>query len=159
MPFFYIIEPDGLVKAITECYDDTVLDIDSRYTPISTITAIDAEAAADPHSALDKIYLDGVLSPAPEPEPEPARETSIYSVNEYKTLFTLAEKGALYGSEDPIARALIDEMNTATYIDTADPRTIAGVDYLISAGIVDASRRSEILRTHPEGEVVYPPAE
>lgn len=55
--------------------------------------------------------------------------------------FTDAELASIRSTSS----VLIDRALSAVEIDVLDPVVIAGIDMLISAGVIDASRKSEIL--------------
>ena len=167
MPEFYIRQEDGLVTGHTVTDDDSVLEIDSRYHRVEEVYELFPEITPDNHlDFVGKIWnADNTLSDPPPSDPRPFLEiikdgvvTSHFTRTDFKTLFTLAEKGAIYASTDPIVNAILEDINTAGYIDTADQRTIDGVNYLASVGLIDGSRIGEILVTHRVGEVIYPPS-
>lgn len=159
MPKFFIRQESGLVTGVTECEDDSVLELDSRYKRVEDLYALFPEITEENHDdVLGKIWGEDNTLTTPVEVPPPVVQTSRFSVTEFKTLFTLQEKGAIYASTDPIVIAILGDINTAEYVDTTDQRTIDAVNYLASAGFIESSRVAEILVTHAPGEVVYPPA-
>lgn len=163
--YCYIIEND-LVKGYSETDDDTVLS-DSRYVRAEDVFAVIPELRDDPFMALNKVYQNGALSDNPNEAPtfeeikEQARlnsRTTVFTVTEFKTLFTIDEKAAIYASTDPVVKVFLSDLETANSVDTADQRTIAGVQYLAGTGVIAANREAEILVDHLMGEVIYPPS-
>lgn len=79
--------------------------------------------------------------------------TTIMSRLAFRWRYTLAEqvgiKVAETGAEDASVRATLailrESLQEATEIDLADPRTIAGVQFHASAGLITAERATEIL--------------
>lgn len=91
-----------------------------------------------------KGYEGGVLIDIPPPPPEYTGHTSVLS---FRNRMTMAEKQAIYtaSSSDVVVKMFLDDLAAASYVDVEDPQTIAGIDYLISAGLIEADRRSDIL--------------
>ena len=90
------------------------------------------------------VLSDGVLYPAP---PEPDVYSDSMSVLVFRDRFTLPEKTNIYAiaDTDSTMRVILDDLNSATYVSILDQQTINGVDYMISVGAIEASRRDEIL--------------
>lgn len=91
-----------------------------------------------------KGYEGGVLIAIPPPPPE---YTGLTSVLSFRNRMTMAEKQAIYtaSSSDVVVKMFLDDLAAASYVDVEDPQTIAGIDYLIGAGLIEADRRSDIL--------------
>lgn len=83
-----------------------------------------------------------IANNTPPPEPK-TKFTSL----EYLDRFTESEQVAIVSatSQNVQLKLFYDRLLAATFIDLEDPRTAAGVDALISAGLVDESRKSELL--------------
>jgi hypothetical protein len=91
--------------------------------------------------------LASTLPPPPPPAPpEPQYKTQFTSL-EYLDRFTEAEQLTVVSATLANAQVKLwyDKMLAASYIDLADPRTAAGVDALIAAGLLDGARRAAIL--------------
>lgn len=88
-----------------------------------------------------------VESPPPAPVPPEPQYKSQFTSLEYLDRFTEAEQLAVVTATLANAQVKLwyDKMLAASYIDLADPRTIGGIDALIAAGLIDASRRDAIL--------------
>ena len=80
-----------------------------------------------------------------EPEPPPPEYVNKMTVLQFRNRFTTQEKTAIYSSTDINTKMFLDDLSTASFVDVTDPNTIAGVDYLISTGIVESGRRQELL--------------
>jgi len=90
------------------------------------------------------VLSDGVLYPPP---PEPDVYSDSMSVLVFRDRFTLPEKTSIYAiaDTDSTMRVILDDLNSATYVSILDQQTINGVDYMISVGAIEASRRDAIL--------------
>jgi hypothetical protein len=66
---------------------------------------------------------------------------------DFRSRFTFEERVAieLAAESDPAVRVLLRDFDAAGDIDPDDPRTVAGVDLLITKGRVAAERRDVIL--------------
>lgn len=67
------------------------------------------------------------------------------SVLDFRKRFTLAEKIAIHTSTDPIVQVFIGDLSAASFVDFRDPDLSAGMDYIVSLGLVTEARKSEIL--------------
>ena len=95
--------------------------------------------------------------PAPKAKPKPAR--TVLTPPEFKRLFTLEERIAIAaareGGDTPEAKTLkraldvfyedIDDPRTQV-IDVTHPDVTAGLDYLVTAGLIKAARRTKIAK-------------
>jgi hypothetical protein len=59
--------------------------------------------------------------------------------------FNLSELGAIEVSADPIVKVLQRQQTIAEFIDLKDEKTIMGIGYLVSVGILTEARMQEIL--------------
>ena len=91
-----------------------------------------------------KGYADGVLVDLPPPPPE---YTSQISVLSFRNRMTLQEKQDVYvaSSSNAVVKIFLDDLAAASYVDVEDPQTIAGIDYLIGEGLIEADRRPDLL--------------
>lgn len=96
-------------------------------------------------------FIDGVLTKPVIVEPvptEPAIEKTItLSPIEFKLRFTAPERVAIYQSTDLIVKdfiSLLDDIRLKE-VDLTLQSTIDAVDYLISLGLIEVSRKDEIL--------------
>lgn len=66
---------------------------------------------------------------------------------EFRRRFELAELVALEtaAEADPMLRVLKEDLSVAEFIRINDPRTVAGMDYLVTAGVLTETRKDEIL--------------
>lgn len=67
------------------------------------------------------------------------------SLAEFRRRFTLAERVAIESSADPLVITIKKDLEAATYVSLLHAETIAGIDELISAGLIDAARKTAIL--------------
>lgn len=95
--------------------------------------------------------------PEPEPqEPTPPAPRTQFSVREFRQRFTLAEQVAIRAASmtNMEAGLVYDEFLSAQFIDVADEATAQGIDTYIRLGLLDASRRDELLApAETQGEV------
>lgn len=73
------------------------------------------------------------------------RNNTLFTKLEFKNLFTPEERIVTRDSPDPLVQDILDMFNIAEYIDTSDPRTIQGLQYLVYKGLLTAERAQEIL--------------
>ena len=103
------------------------------------------------------VSIDGgfavVDPPAPEeppaPEPETVQPRTILSSREYLTRFTNEEYAAVRASESIDMQRAYDSLIAAQYVDLSDPAVGMGLDLMISLGIIDATRKAELLQPEP----------
>lgn len=115
-------------------------EINGVWHPTVAIKSWDAEQLAEAG-----IVVEDVQEPTPV-EPQPVYKTQFTSL-EYLDKFTEAEQLAVVTATLANAQVKLwyDKMLAASFIDIADTRTIGGLDALIGAGLLDASRKAEIL--------------
>ena len=116
----------------------------------------DVDPAGRFHESLEWVLADpGVVPgwsfdgtqfnpPAPRPQPPPSTQISPL---QFIARFTAAETGAIAQAALSNAAMLmwLVQASAASYIDLADPRTKAGLDSLVAAGLLTASRETAIL--------------
>lgn len=75
------------------------------------------------------------------------QQIKILSSLQFRDRFTLEEKLAIRAAAmtDHVVGLFYDESLAADFIDLDDPRVEQGVDLYISKGLVDSSRKTEIL--------------
>jgi hypothetical protein len=95
-------------------------------------------APIDDTHAWDAATLSIVAVPAPV-KPNPI------GAGNWMTRFTLAERTAIRGSTDPVVVDLLWLIAHQATIDLTDKHIVDGVNYLVSAGLLDASRVAAIL--------------
>lgn len=146
---FFIKEANLQVSGFTTVDDDVPATTDQRYILWSEIpvqppfsSEDDAQERAD--EVVGMLIQGGSLVPPPEPDPY---EVSLITVLMFRRRFTTAEKSAIYAaaSTDSNVQLFLDDLSAASYVDVTDQETIDGVDYLISQGLLDASRRDAML--------------
>lgn len=66
---------------------------------------------------------------------------------DYMNRFTDAELATIYATakQSPAVEVWLEKFKLSEFVDTADPRTVAGVQALESAGLIAAGRANEIL--------------
>ena len=87
-----------------------------------------------------------LVPPQPKPElvpPQPKQLTSL----EFLDLFTEAEQVTVVSTTmtSPIVKLWYDKMLAAMNITLSDPRTEAGLDALVDAGLLSVERKAEIV--------------
>ncbi|WP_157076504.1 hypothetical protein [Castellaniella caeni] len=80
--------------------------------------------------------------PAPQP-------STILSSREYLMRFTNAEYAAVRSSDSIDLHRAYDSLIAAQFVDLTDPAVGMGLDLMISAGIIDADRKAELLQPEP----------
>ncbi len=77
------------------------------------------------------------------PPPPPAPLSRL----EFMNRFTMAEMAAIYtaANQNVLVEIMLNQLKLAEFINTADPRTAAGIQMLEQAGLLDAGRADEIL--------------
>lgn len=88
--------------------------------------------------------LDWTVEPPVLPIPPKTQFTSL----EYLDRFTEAEQLEVVSAtlQSPQVKLWYDRLLAASYIDLNDPRTEYGIDALISAGLIDASRKPALMQ-------------
>lgn len=91
------------------------------------------------------VLEDGDYAPEVD-EPNPKFKT-VFSSLEFLDRFTEAEQltVVLASMNNAEVKLWWDKMLAASYVDINDPRTAAGIDALISAGLLETERRDEVL--------------
>lgn len=109
-------------------------DAGNSYPPYWLMLVSDAEAIA------------AGVSVQTVPTPPPAPKTQFTSL-EFLDRFTEPEQLAVVTATlaSPAVKLWYDKMLAASFVDLEDPRTPAGIDALIAAGLIDASRRDALL--------------
>lgn len=79
--------------------------------------------------------------PTPEPEPQPV---TVMSTLTYFERFTDAEYTAVRQGPIALQRGL-DSLIAAQFVDVTDPRVDEYLSALVTAGIIDAARKTELL--------------
>lgn len=110
-----------------------------------------------------KSTIDGTLEPLsdeefaawsadPGPPPPPARRVLLPLG--FRNLFLPAEEVAITAAAQaaPQLRVWLDRLNAASEVDLDDPRTVAGLDALVAAGLITEARRDQIAAGQPPGE-------
>ncbi len=142
MPSFALIK-NNIVENVIVADQEFATTLTSQYDHVIDVS--------DGRAGIGAEYdgTDFVTPPAPEPTPDPEPTPKQYTQLEYQSLFTLAELVAVEvaAGTDPTLRVLQRMQQAATYISLADPRTLQGMQYLVSAGILTQARYDEIL-TH-----------
>jgi len=118
----------------------TALDIASMFPPSFTWYDV---SALSPQPAAGWSYAAGVWT-APVPvAPLPPRLTSL----EFMALLTDAEQTAIATAAQTNASVLVWllRISGATYVDLGDPQTAAGVQAMVAAGLLSATRVTAIL--------------
>lgn len=102
------------------------------------------------------VSIDGgfaVIDP-PEPEvppaPDPAtpQPRTVFAPREYLKRFTMDEYAA--ARTGPIAvQYALDNLIGAQFVYLADPDVVAGLDVMVQAGIIDTTRKAELLQPEP----------
>lgn len=81
-----------------------------------------------------------------EPTPPEQPRTRLTRL-EFRNLFTMAEKQALYTAAQSSVdvQIFLDDVNAAEYVETTDQVTIDGLNALVAAGLLTQARADEIL--------------
>lgn len=72
-------------------------------------------------------------------------EQKIFGSRDYLKRFTLAEYAAARRSENIEVQWALDNVIAAQYIDIEDPETVAGLDLMVSQGVISSTKRDELL--------------
>jgi len=81
-------------------------------------------------------------------QPAPTGRT-VLSAREFLDRFTSAEYAAVRTSGNVDLLRAYDNLIAADFVDLGDPAVSMGLDLMISLGVIDASRKAELLQ--PEG--------
>jgi hypothetical protein len=110
----------------------------------SDLNAVAVEVTADGQAV---VYEPGDDVPAHLAAP-PAPVVRTITPGEFRDRFTPAEQAAfaaLAFGGDPNAQAILLKLSTSLEIDLDSPTVAAGLDYLVSKGVITAARKAEIL--------------
>ena len=88
------------------------------------------------------------------PKVTPVQVIRKISVGSFRRRLTLTEKVAIQVSEDPVVQVLQHDLLTSSFVDLDFPELLVGLNYLVSVGILEASRLPEILKDGTEDELV-----
>lgn len=80
--------------------------------------------------------------------PAPAGRT-VLSAREFLDRFTNTEYAAVRASTDVNLQRAYDNLIAADFVDLTDPAVGQGLDLMVALGVIDASRKAELLQ--PEG--------
>lgn len=115
----------------------------------NNIYAFESDGSQDDYipsglTPITKAQADAIIE-ASQPAPEP--KTKFTSL-EYLDRFTQAEQELIVAAtgQNVQLKLFYDRLLAATFIDLEDPRTAAGIDALIAAGLLDSSRKSQLLQ-------------
>ena len=97
----------------------------------------------DPQPGPGWIYENGVFSPPPPPPPLPNIVTKLamierFTEDEYEGILLAAKS-------DVQVQGWLDRFAAATQINLDDPRTVSGMDLLVSKNLLTQARANEIL--------------
>lgn len=129
----YFITPQNTIRAFEDDGSQDLL-IDENMKPISGL----------PEQPWEIDYQAGtVLHTEPQYDPK-TKFTSL----EYLDRFTQAEQELIVTAtgQNVQLKLFYDRLLAATFIDLEDPRTAAGIDALIAAGLFGSSRKAELLQ-------------
>lgn len=101
----------------------------------------DIQAVPEGMTPLSQAEIDAHLNP-------PALPKTIFSPRDYLKRFTMTEYAAARSGPIQVQYAL-DNLIGAQFVDLADPDVAAGLDAMVAAGIIDASRKAELLQAEP----------
>jgi hypothetical protein len=73
------------------------------------------------------------------------KTANIYTKLEFLNRFTSQERIAIRSSADPIVEDFMELLNAASEVDKTYADTVAGMNYLVSAGLITQQRLEEIL--------------
>lgn len=155
---YFIRGADGVLTGYTETDDDQPGAADPRYVPWDQLPVDppfssfdDAQWRASDYVGMELSADWTTLTPAPPPQPYPVPQMTVL---EFRDRYTVAEKQAIYDAAvtDTMVTIIIDDLNNAEFVNIEDQHTINGVDYLISSGVIDASRREALLAPY----IIYP---
>jgi hypothetical protein len=102
-----------------------------------TATVVEDDADVSPGDAFDEEHSTFT----------PVRRELVISRLDFRNRFSMNEKLAIYtiGETNVAAKVWLDDLAAAGYVSLEDERTIAGVNWLVSAGILTQQRADEIL--------------
>lgn len=119
-------------------------------TPSGQVHAFEADGSQDDFIAPDMVAMTAEeiaahLAPRPAPPAPPKQFTSL----EFLDLFTDEEQLAVASAAMSTAQVKLwyDRMLAASFVSLSDPRTSAGLQALVSAGLLTQVRRNAIVAT------------
>jgi len=117
-------------------------------SPAGEVYAFESDGSQDAWIKPDLVPMtpeevDAHLNP-PAPEPR-----TILSSREYLMRFTNAEYAAVRSSDSIDIHRAYDSLIAAQFVDLTDPAVAAGLDLMISRGIIDLARKAELLQPEP----------
>ena len=118
-------------------------------SPTGEVFAYESDGSQDAWIKPDLVpmtqaEIEAHLNP-PAPEPELPQPKTIFAPREYLKRFTMDEYAA--ARTGPIAvQYALDNLIGAQFVDVNDPDVSAGLDVMVSAGIIDATRKAALLQ-------------
>jgi len=105
------------------------------------------EVDSDPAQYLGMVYENGEFSPGPGPEPR-----TVLTRLEFISRFSDAELAAIYtAAKKEIALEIyLDKLRAAQDVTITDARTVAGIEALAAAGLIESGRVAAILQPEPD---------
>lgn len=101
-------------------------------------------------------YEGGTFLPPLPPEVVPPAPIRVITAREFRLRFSLAERGAitLAASQaleqgDPALQVFLDDLAASQVVELDHPELAAGVEALVTAGLISAARAAEILSQAP----------
>lgn len=137
----YALIKNNTVENIIEAESEFVSTLASEYQAIIDITENNNIHIGTGYENNNFVIPEPVVIPDPDPVPKQ------YSLLEYQSLYTLEELIAIeIASEtDATIRVLQRLQQSASYISLADPRTIQGMQTLVSKNLLTQARYDEII--------------
>lgn len=89
-------------------------------------------------TALTQAEIDALLNPPVPPK-------TVFSPRDYLKRFTMTEYAAARSGPVQVQYAL-DNLIGAQFVDITDPDVAAGLDAMVTAGIIDVTRKTVLLR-------------
>ena len=132
---FAVLNNDFLVVGMSELTDSVV--------PGSKMI----ETERDRIDILGMIYQNGEFLPGPGPEPR-----TVLTRLEFISRFSDAELAAIYtAAKKEIALEIyLDKLRAAQDVTITDARTVAGIEALAAAGLIESGRVAAILQPEPD---------
>jgi len=108
----------------------------------------------DPMPTVGWILTGASFQPGPGQSAAPNMKITKLAIRQRLTMNELV---AIYSviPSDPVLQVLMDNLKVATIIDLSRPDTIAGVMYLVQAGLLSADRANIVLTTPPSLTEAY----
>jgi len=83
--------------------------------------------------------------------PEPIRRITKRA---FMKRFTQAERIAIRASTDPIVVDIYEDLKLATFVDLDDVDVVNAIDYLVSIGLLESTRKSKMLIDGTDNEKI-----